>query len=61
VTHCYFFKKATLSAEGGSYAQLAALIEKALLMIKRRLFLLTTWDLYFLSGCGIAKALMSAF
>ena len=54
VTYCYFFE-ATLSAEGGSYAQLAALIEKAMLMIKRWLFLLTTWDLYFLSGCGIAK------
>ena len=37
VTYCYLFE-ATLSAEGGSYAQLAALIEKALLMIKGRLF-----------------------
>ena len=27
VTYCYFFE-ATLSAEGGSYAQLAALIDK---------------------------------
>lgn len=60
VTYSYFFE-ATLSAEGGSYAQLAALIEKAMLMIKRRLFLITTWDLYFLSGCGTAKAQMSAF
>ncbi len=61
VTYCYFFE-ATLSAEGGSYAQFAALIEKAMLMIKRRLFLLKQqWDLYFLSGCGIAKAQMSAF
>jgi hypothetical protein len=39
VTYGYFFE-ATLSAKGGSYAQFAALIEKALLMIKRRLFLL---------------------
>lgn len=61
VTYGYFFE-ATLSAKGGSYAQFAALNWKGTVNDQEEVVSFKQqWDLYFLSGCGIAKAQMSAF